>query len=134
MPPWPVTPWFLPAVIRSRGYDRFATAAAIRTFPRNPGRRVNRGRLPGYPVAAQWRSSRSAEPAPSPSFRTRQESMDVLPPHDRPAPRPRHAVDPATDPATEPPPAEQHPPHTAREHDAGRLATLIAVSIALVSV
>jgi hypothetical protein len=57
--------------------------------------------------------------------------MDVLPPQDQPlpAPQPRHAAAPDGHPRP-----ETHPTQSASEHDAGRLATLIAVSIALVSV
>lgn len=64
--------------------------------------------------------------------------MDVLPPPGRPSPQPRPAASALPD--TDVPPAEPASAHdpsgdtaTAR-HDAGRLPTLIAVSIALVSV
>jgi hypothetical protein len=64
--------------------------------------------------------------------------MDVLPPPGRPSPQPRPAADASPNPApapAEPPPAQHRPAGGAATHsDAGRLPTLIAVSIALVSV
>src|SRR5579875_2055905 len=76
-------------------------------------------RLPGYSFAANGVPGRCGPPSS-----TSQGPMDVLPPPDPPPPEL----------GASPSPHEQSPDGAGTRHEAGRLSTLIAVSIALVSV